>query len=770
MKQLPFLLFVFACSYGFSQAPTVDAPTPPVRNAVDVISIFSEAYSNISGANYNPNWQQTGFASASSSFEPTGPGGTGDVVLAYPDFNYQGIEFNSTQDITSMEFLHLDIWTVGGVIPNITIISSGPEIAHPIPNGDGTWQSINIPVAGITGDLTSAIQVKFAGGNGSSHAIYVDNLYFWKTAVAPGKDATLSALEVDGATVAGFTPNSASYLAELPGGTTAVPQITLATTSDPAASASITQATAIPGDATVLVTSQDGTTTQTYTVSFYIGAPHIDAPTPPIRNTVDVISIFSDAYNNISGANYNPNWQQAGFASASSAFEPTGPGGTGDVTLAYPGFNYQGIEFNSTLDITSMEFLHLDIWTVDGVTPDVTVISSGAEIPNSIPNGDGAWQSVDIPVAGITGDLTKAIQIKFTGGNGSSQALYVDNLYFWKTAIAPGKDATLSALEVDGAAIEGFTPNSELYLVELPGGTTMVPQITLATLSDPAASATITQAPAVPGDATVLVTSQDGTTTKTYTVSYYIGAPHIDPPTPPVRNAAEVISIFSDAYSNVAGANYNPDWQQSGFASASSSFEPTGPGGTGNVVLAYPNFNYQGIEFNSVQDLTAMDFLHLDIWTVNEVIPSITVISSGSEIAHPIPNGDGAWQSINIPVPGITGDITSAIQIKFTGGIGYSNAIYVDNLYFYKGEAVGIDDLDLVEFTVYPNPTTDVWNIKSSQRITSVQVFDIQGKQVIGITPDSETASIDASPLSNGIYFIRANAATGTKSLKLIKE
>ena len=33
---------------------------------------------------------------------------------------------------------------------------------------------------------------------------------------------------------------------------------------------------------------------------------------------------------------------------------------------------------------------------------------------------------------------------------------------------------------------------------------------------------------------------------------------------PPVRNAEDVISIYSDSYTNVAGTNYNPDWGQNG--------------------------------------------------------------------------------------------------------------------------------------------------------------------------------------------------------------
>ena len=118
-------------------------------------------------------------------------------------------------------------------------------------------------------------------------------------------------------------------------------------------------------------------------MSFFIGAPNVNAPTPPVRNSIDVISIFSDTYNNISDANYNPDWQQSGFASANAAFQPTG---SGNAVLAYTNFNYQGIEFNSVQDISAMEFLHLDIWTVKGVVPTVSVISSGTAIPKTIPN------------------------------------------------------------------------------------------------------------------------------------------------------------------------------------------------------------------------------------------------------------------------------------------------------------------------------------------------------------------------------------------------
>ena len=167
-KYLLFTYVLISSFSLFSQSPTSNASAPPDRETLDVISIFSDSYDNITGVNYNPYWQQNGFNIANSDFQPTG---SGNSVLAYTNFNYQGIEFNSVQDLTSMEFLHLDIWTVNGVAPSITVISSGAEIPHSIPNGDGKWQSIDIPIAGITGNITRAIQLKFTGGNGFTFGI-----------------------------------------------------------------------------------------------------------------------------------------------------------------------------------------------------------------------------------------------------------------------------------------------------------------------------------------------------------------------------------------------------------------------------------------------------------------------------------------------------------------------------------------------------------------------------------------------------------------------
>ena len=107
----------------------------------------------------------------------------------------------------------------------------------------------------------------------------------------------------------------------------------------------------------------------------------------------------------------------------------------------------------------------------------------------------------------------------------------------------------------------------------------------------------------------MVVTAQDGTTTQTYTVSYFYITLQQEPQCLQSRYAGDVISIFGDTYTNVPIENYNPNWGQAGYGSANTSYDP----GDGSTLLYYPNFNYQGIQLAGGQDASDMEYLHVDL-------------------------------------------------------------------------------------------------------------------------------------------------------------
>ncbi len=73
-------------------------------------------------------------------------------------------------------------------------------------------------------------------------------------------------------------------------------------------------------------------------------------------------------------------------------------------------------------------------------------------------------------------------------------------------------------------------------------------------------------------------------------------------------------------------------------------------------------------------------------------------------------------------------------------------------------------------FKVSPNPTTNNWNFTTANdRIESIQILDVLGKNVMSISPRSNTANVDASSLTRGIYFAKVATAKATQTLKLMK-
>lgn len=73
-------------------------------------------------------------------------------------------------------------------------------------------------------------------------------------------------------------------------------------------------------------------------------------------------------------------------------------------------------------------------------------------------------------------------------------------------------------------------------------------------------------------------------------------------------------------------------------------------------------------------------------------------------------------------------------------------------------------------FKVYPNPTQNVWNFAStSERIESVKIVDVLGKNVMTVSPKSNNVSVDATILTKGIYFAKIATAKATETIKLMK-
>lgn len=146
----------------------------------------------------------------------------------------------------------------------------------------------------------------------------------------------------------------------------------------------------------------------------------LNAAPAPDADEADVLSIFSDAFENVDGTNLNPDWGQETVVTEMMI--------DNNNTLKMAGLNYQGIELGDNLDVSGMETLHIDFWTANSTELSIFLISTGpAEKAYALTVPTSGWSSVDIPLSEFDGvDISDIFQFKFEG-NGD---IWIDNIYF----------------------------------------------------------------------------------------------------------------------------------------------------------------------------------------------------------------------------------------------------------------------------------------------------------------------------------------------------
>jgi len=255
--------------------------------------------------------------------------------------------------------------------------------------------------------------------------------------------------------------------------------------------------------------------TTEYTEEFEVTAilqPLASAPTPRNRSASDVISIYSAAYSNVPGTNYFPDWGQAGQGSGWTTFDLNG-----DEMLQYINLSYQGIALadGTTVDVSGMEYLHLDVWTADAVTDIETSIINNAsgtvtEAPVTTGLNANAWTSIDIPISDYTDQgltVNEIFQLKFVGTPWAAGTVFIDNIYFYKestdnsNAITPvdfEEDFALSSFDGGDISVianpdtNGNTSSSVAQMVKGSGQTWAGSKITLTTPFDFSSNTIIT--------------------------------------------------------------------------------------------------------------------------------------------------------------------------------------------------------------------------------------------------------------------------------------
>lgn len=205
---------------------------------------------------------------------------------------------------------------------------------------------------------------------------------------------------------------------------------------------------------------------------------------------------------------------------------------------------------------------------------------------------------------------------------------------------------------------------------------------------------------AVGGEGTVRVVGL-GTATITATLAGVAatGAITVTPtPSPPAAAptptlpSANVLSLFSNAYPNLAVDTWSASWDIATVADVSIA---------GNATKKYTGLVYAGIEFTGTHlvDATAMTHFHVDVWAATGTNFRVKLVDFGAngvyggadDKEHELTLTSastpafttGTWSSLDIPLSSFVNLTTRGhlAQLILAGDVG---TVYVDNVYFHN--------------------------------------------------------------------------------------
>ena len=175
---------------GEESAPT-EGPTAPTADAADVVSIFSDSYTDVTVDTWQTGWSNVG------AYEEVDLGG--NTVKKYSDLTFVGIETVSAQvDASGMTHFNLDMWSANVTEFKIKLVDFGATGGYSGDGGDGQgddvedeytistpaqgeWVTVSLSLAEAFPGLTTTgniAQLILSAAPGGEADVYIDNAYF----------------------------------------------------------------------------------------------------------------------------------------------------------------------------------------------------------------------------------------------------------------------------------------------------------------------------------------------------------------------------------------------------------------------------------------------------------------------------------------------------------------------------------------------------------------------------------------------------------------
>jgi hypothetical protein len=195
------------------------------------------------------------------------------------------------------------------------------------------------------------------------------------------------------------------------------------------------------------------------------------------------------------------------------------------------------------------------------------------------------------------------------------------------------------------------------------------------------------------------------------------------------------------------------------------------------------------IRFQNSGTFLAENVVITDLIDTNKFDISTLQLTASSHPQVTRITGDKAefiFENINLPAeqddePGSHGYIAFKIKTKPTLAL---NAVVQNTAYIFFDfnfpiatntastsiSQLGLGEVENQSVSIAPNPVRNILNISAKETISSIQLFDIQGRLLQTKLNNENTGTIDFTGKTSGVYFVKVYTDKGMRVQKVIKE